>query len=321
MLKKCFLLAMTAATLTLGSCADEKEEKNSVDVGGENATGNASAEEVAEEQRGDVNCPAKAQNLRGQGAPVDDVVGARPGMTWDEARNFVLCDNPLLVVTENKARTFSIQLHGAIIRQGFDAKFAEARVEKSSKEIMVDMQRDFTRRQNNVREDPLRPGQVRYYVGTMGTPGQERVISVAREEYYSEGRQPPITNIEQALIAKYGRPTTTSDNPRFKNLSWKSDPTGRPITETSPLFNRCNSGASPDHGSNLSPDCGVTVSAQIEHLEGNPGLARGLAVSSQNGAEGYAMLERTESALAAAENARQANELKNAEQSADEPKL
>src|ERR1700754_2411887 len=62
-------------------------------------SGNASAEEVAEEMRGSVHCPAKVKSAaRDAKAPVDDVLGVRPGMTYEEAANVVLCAHDLMVV-------------------------------------------------------------------------------------------------------------------------------------------------------------------------------------------------------------------------------
>src|SRR5690242_20309812 len=61
--------------------------------------GDATAEEVAEEQRGDVRCPAKVKSKeRAAQAPVDDIVGVRPGLTYEEAANLVLCTNDLMIV-------------------------------------------------------------------------------------------------------------------------------------------------------------------------------------------------------------------------------
>ncbi|WP_148276604.1 hypothetical protein [Sphingobium sp. SYK-6] len=321
------LIMCSAMALALAGCGGGSGDGDGAEAGDESGaagrtlSGNASAEEVAEATRGNVSCPPRIATQRPAGAPVDDVVGVRPGMSWDEAANVVQCDNPMLVVTENSSRKYRIETHGAKIRHGFDAKFAEARVEKTGQEIVREMQRDAMRRANNAYEAPLQPGQTRYYVGTMGLPGQERVISVAREEYYPEGQSPTVASVEQALIAKYGTPTSQADNGPRRSLSWKYDPTGRLVTETSPLYHSCTVNPSPDSGSSLSPDCGVTVAADIGRSRDNPGLAHSLAVASQNGASGYAAIENTEQALARADEERQASELQQADQGAARPKL
>lgn len=320
------LIICSAMALALTGCGSSGDQ-GSGDGGGSAKdasappSGNASAQEVAQEQRGDVSCPPRISTPRPAGTPVDDVVGVRPGMSWDEAVNVIECDNPMLVVTENTSRTYRIETHGVKIRQGFDARFAEARVQKTGQEIIREMQRDAMRRANNAYEAPLQPGQTRYYVGTMGLPGQERVISVAREEYYPEGQLPTVDSVAQALIAKYGTPTQERDNGPSRSLIWKYDPTGRLVTETSSLYNSCSMNASPDAGTNLSPDCGVSVAADIKRSTNNPGLAHSLAVASQNGAAGYAAITNTEQALARADQQRQASEMRQAEQGAARPKL
>ena|SRR5690242_15996316 len=61
--------------------------------------GNASAEQVAREARGAVNCPARVQTgARDAKAPVDDVLGVRPGMSYEDAANVVMCSHELMIV-------------------------------------------------------------------------------------------------------------------------------------------------------------------------------------------------------------------------------
>lgn len=281
------------------------------------SSGPASAEQVAREMRGNVRCPAKALTDPPAGAPVDDVVGVRPGMTWDEAANFVMCDNPMLVITESTSRGYNINTYGQHIRQGFDAKFAEARTVKTSQQILQDMQDESMRRSANTYVAPLKPGQVRYFVTTMGLPGQEKVLSVAREEYFPTGKLPTTDSVRQALIAKYGEPSQINGN----NLWWEYDPAGGKLTQGSPLLGTCSTNVSPDASTSLSTNCGVTVGAAIQPATENPGLAHSLAVSSQNGAAGMIVLNGTEQALSTGDQARKAKELNAAAKSGQGPKL
>ena len=70
------------STASSGSSKQQQASRNAA----------ASAEEVAKESRGKVKCPAKvARSERPAGAPVDDVVGVRAGMTYEEAANVVMC--------------------------------------------------------------------------------------------------------------------------------------------------------------------------------------------------------------------------------------
>jgi hypothetical protein len=168
--------------------------------------GEATAEEVAEEMRADLDCPAKVKTKSAPDAAVVDVVGVRPGLTYEEAANLVMCTHDLLVVTAD-GRGFQLPANGKDIRQGFSARFAEPRVVKSSEDYMREMSEDMMARSGNAVRQDMKPGQSKWYVGTIGMPGQERVISAAREEWFEAGKAPTVASVEQALIKKYGAPT------------------------------------------------------------------------------------------------------------------
>ena len=306
------------AALAIASCGSK--EDNNAPIGAVDATrpaptGEASAEEVAKEMRGSVKCPAKDSNPRTAGAPVDDVVGVRPGMTWNEAATFVMCDNPMIVVTENTGRNYDIQTYGQKLRQGFDGRWAEARVVKSSRDYLREMSEAAARRSGNAAAEPLPGGQSRFYVSTMGLPGEERVISVAREEAYADGKQPTIDSLTQALIAKYGQPSEANDAGRVVQMWWEYDPSGKKIQ------GQCKMSVSPDAGTSLSTECGITVGAQIQGSNTNQALARSLAVTSQSGAWGYVLLTKTEAALKAVDASKKAKEIEDASKNAAVPKL
>ena len=313
----CVMYAVAAlAAPGCGSKEDNNTPIGAVDATKAAPSGEASAEQVAKEMRGSVRCPATESNPRQAGAPVDDVVGVRPGMTWNEAATVVMCDNPMIVVTENTGRNYDIQTYGQKLRQGFDGRWAEARVVKSSRDYLREMSEAAARRSGNAAAAPLPGGQSRFYVSTMGLPGEERVISVAREEAYAEGKQPTIESLTQALIAKYGQPSHANDTGRLVQMWWEYDPTGKRMEE-----GQCRMAISPDAGTSLSTSCGITVGAQIQASNTNQGLARSLAVTSQSGAWGYELLTKTEAALKAADASKKAKELEDASKNASAPKL
>ena len=284
--------------------------------------GAASAEQVAEEARGRIKCPAKIKTQRDANPAVIDVVGVLPGMTYDEAANVVMCSHDLLVVTEDARRGFQLETYGAKVRKGFNASFAKERVEKTSKQILQEMQDNAMARANNRVVRDVLPGESKWYVSTMGLPGEERVINASREEWFEEGRQPTVTSIQEALTNKYGPPTEVQ-TPRNSavQMRWAYDPRGRLITETSPLFQRCYGAADPDVGSNVSPDCGVVVAAQIHPLRENPGLTQYLQVGVVDQAGGYELLTQTEQALQQSETERRAQQLEDANKQAAKPTL
>lgn len=285
-------------------------------------TGAATAEEVAEEARGDLDCPPKIKTpARGPQAPVDDVLGVRPGMTYDEAASVVMCTHDLMVV-QAAGRGFQLPAAGKDIRQGFSARFAEPRVVKTSEQYMQDMNEEFMARSGNAVRQDMQPGQSKWYVGTMGMVGQERVINAAREEWFEEGRQPTIASVEQALLKKYGTPTR-NQHPSGGSvvLTWVHDPMGRLVTETSPLYNSCSGAASPDGGANFSPDCGIVVMAIVYRLRDNPELGQMFQVGVVDQATGYEALQNVEQALNQQDAQRKAQQVKDAEKNADVPDL
>lgn len=286
------------------------------------AKGDATAEQVAAETRGKVKCPPKIRTAApAANAPVDDIVGVRPGLTWDEAADIVLCTHGLMVVQADTSRRFNIQTYGQTIRQGFSARFAEPRVQKTSRQIMQEMQDEMLARSGNAIRQDMKPGQAKWYVSTMGMPGEERVIAAAREEWFEEGKNPPMASVEQALIKKYGTPNRTDHNGGRIYLNWAYDPMGRPITETSPLYHQCSGNSDPDGGTNFSPDCGVVVVAQVFQLRDNPDLSQYLQVGVIDQAGGYEAITGTEQRLQKLDAQRRAKEVEEAARNADTPQL
>jgi hypothetical protein len=285
----------------------------------------ASTTEVAAHMRGNVHCPADLPPAA-QGTPVDDVVGVRPGLTYEQAANAVMCSNPLLVVTPDTGRGFDINTYGQTIRQGFSARFAEARVPKSGRQIVQEMERDAMDRSMNAAREDMQPGQSKWFVTTMGMPGQEMVIGAAREEWFDEGKNPTVDSVAKSLIDKYGPPTQQQQEASgyrtgYRGLRWAYDPRGRLITETSPLYNQCTGAADPDSGMNLSADCGVVVSANIIRLGSNPALARYLQVGVVDEAGGYNALTATKHGLQAMDAQKRAKQVQDAAKNAQAPQL
>lgn len=283
---------------------------------------NATAAEVAEELRGELKCPPRlATPARSAGLPVDDIVGVRPGLTYDEAANLVMCSHELMTIDADGVRGFDIQSFGQRLRHGFHGRFAKERVQKTSKEIINEMQDRATARGTNRLVRDVAPGEAKWFVATVGMPSQERVVGVGREEWFSEGRQPPIAAVEKALTEKYGKPMFRHRQGREVGVHWAYDPLGRPVTETSALYQQCQGAAAPGAGIRLSPDCGVVVTASIAPMPDNPDIAQSLQVSVVDQAGGYERLMQTEQGLRQADATRRAQQLDDAAKKADAPKL
>ena len=318
-------LSIIVVAAVLSACGPGKPVTAAKVSGDQNAeaptaTGDASAEQVARESRGDLQCPAKRTAGKSR-TPVDDVVGVRPGMTYEQAANVVMCSNPLLVITPETGRGFELQTYGQKLRQGFSARFAEARVQKTGRQIVREMEREAMERGMNSARQDLKPGQVKWFVSTMGMPGHEKVISAAREERFEDDHNPTVESVTQALVAKYGPPTHKLDQYGGRELNWAYDPRGRLITETSPLYNRCQGVADPDGGMSLSADCGVVVRAQINYLRTNTALGQSLQVGVVDQAGGSKALADTKQGLQAMDAAHRAKQVRDAGANAKAPTL
>lgn len=286
------------------------------------STAPATAEQVAHQARKDVRCPARATSATRAGeAPVDDVLGVRPGLSYDEAVSLVLCSHELLVLQDDPGRRFNLNAQGQKLRHGFGARFAEPRVEWNAKRAQSEMLDSALARSGNAVSDDLKPGQAKWYVGTMGLPGQERVVNVAREERFDANARPTVASVEQALVKKYGPPSRQQNLNGQRHFSWTYDPMGRQAGAGSPLVGRCVGIASPDSGVNLASDCGTVVTASVMPLRDNPDVAMTMQVGVVDQARGYALVTSTEQALLQAEQQRRAKETANAAKNTAAPKL
>lgn len=281
-----------------------------------------SAEAVAAEARGEVRCPPRiATPAPAAGAPTVDVIGLRPGLTYDEAVNIVLCHHDRMVVEEERYRGFRVETAGGQYRRGFVGTFAQPASTLTPQQMMQQsLDEAAARSAGAAPDDDVLPGESKIYVATMGVSGEERVISASRRERFVQGEAPTTTNLVTALTEKYGEPTYTGTWGDERVVRWAYDTTGRRISETSPYYSECTAPADPDDGSNLSPNCGVVVEAEITPQRDNPALAESLAVGVIDQAGGFALIERTEQAFAAQDRARRAAEVANASR-ADAPTL
>ena len=284
-----------------------------------------SAEAVARQGRGDLACPAKiASPARADAAPVDDVLGVRPGLSYDEAMNVVLCTHELLVASVATGRGFNLKVPDPrSVRQGFSARFAEPRVAKTGRQIVQERTIEAMERGGNAVREDLKPGQVKWFVGTMGLPGRERVLSVAREERFAADQSPTIDTVVAALLKKYGTPTRDprSTSGQLPVLRWAYDPLGRLVTEASPLQGKCNGASDPNGGVHLSPDCGVVVQAMLVPQKSNPDLVERMQVGVVNQLGGYQAITATEQSLGQLDQQRRADEVTKAAKNTKAPSL
>lgn len=275
---------MWVAVLTASACGGGKSgsEQPATDAAaaGRTASGDATAEEVAEEQRGRLRCPAKAVAAP-SGAPVHDIQGVRPGMRLADASPLVLCSHPLLVATSDSSNRFNLETHGVRLVQGFSASFARPRVERSSKEILADMQQAAMDRGNNRVKREVMPGEMAWTLGVMGMPGDEVVTDVAREEWYAAGQEPAVSSVEEALVAKYGTPTFSQRSDQQQLLRWAYLPSGARVQDQ-PGYTTCTTNPFRNSPVNYTDACGIVVEVVIQSMPSNPALAQATQLRSVN---------------------------------------
>lgn len=323
-MRKIHCLAALCA-LVLAACGGSEEPKQQTSAGTRSSSQQAknqprdmTAEEVAKEARGKVKCPAKVTSRPPKIDAVVDVVGVFPGMTYEEAENVVLCSHELLI-TGPTSRRFEIQTYGQTVRQGFSAGFAQPKVnvQRSARDYRREWQAQSIGAGTNQRRQGTEPGTARWYVGTMGLPGQERVINAGRVERFEEGKLPTIDNVRAALVKKYGEPTREDGQWFF----WSYDPRGRRIVETSPLYHTCRAPGGIDFAFTFNPNCGLAVTAAPKRPANNPNLVEELTVFVIDQAGGYEALVNTERGLAQLDEQRRAKETEAASRNATAPTL
>jgi hypothetical protein len=302
---------------TAGSSQAAKAERRA-----DGSTVVATAEEVARKARGKVKCPARVKTAdRPAAAPVDDILGVRPGLAFDEAVNLVLCSNEQLVLGPTTAG-FDLRTFGQTIRQGFSASPAREELAYSSEAYMRKMSEEMALRSGNAVGRPaLNPGESEWFVATMGMPGSEQVIAAAREEWFPEGRNPTPAAVRDALVEKYGRPTRAQEAGGRVYLAWVRDAAGRLLTEGTGGQARCRGLSSPKGGFDLSPECALIVEAVIHARRDNPALASSFDVGVLDQGRGWALLNSTQAGLQAMDRSRQEAEIQAAAGNAAKPRL
>lgn len=288
----------------------------------------ATAAQVAAKARVDLRCPAPSPAPRPAGAAVDDILGARPGMSYDDAVRIILCTDPQLVKKDDNSRGVRFDARGVKLRLAFEALPAER--EKTGKEIMDEMQGRSRDRAAHRRAADLEPGQSRWFVTTAGAPGEEKVLHLARRERFTSDKAPTVALLERALIEKYGPPTqqrrTPQSNASFgssASLAWVYKSEGRLASERElGSLARCNlAGSSPDSPIRFVRGCGVVVAARVIAQPSNPGIAEYLEVAAVNQDQAVSQIEQTRTSLEASTSQRLGRELDEAQRRADKPRL
>lgn len=220
-----------------------------------------------------------------QASAVDDIVGLRAGMSYDEVVKLLEArDDVALVET---AEQWIRQSNGIPTRQllrasdGVPCAEGEA-AQRSGGHVVCDNFRGHFGARKEITNE--------FVVAFTGMPEAERAGIVWRRVVFPEGKSPTVASLAEALTAKYGQPHIRATESGYYSmshrngateLSWVYRPDGNPIGADDSLKHRCVNGPkawfAADHSWN--GGCGLTVRAEILPVPGNNLLAQELHVS------------------------------------------
>lgn len=270
-----------------------------------------------------VSCPAPPGPARPRGAAVDDILGVRPGLSYDEALALVACSDPQLNVKEDNGRASRAPTYGLPIRTGFQARLVRADRQSAVAAFVPPVGLD-----TGVGADLL-PGEVRWLVAAFGVPGKEKALHVVRRERYGADKSPAMDVVEAALKAKYGVPssvkrpdTVVAGQQYVAKYVWAFSPEGAPLAAAQ-LFSSSCAGMpmGPDAAYQYVQGCGVVVAANVRSVGSNAGLAESLDISTVNLHAANRFMSETQDALSSMDTLRANKEVEEARRLVPAPKL
>ncbi len=319
MKRQMFRAPILMAALALAACGGEKTPKSAPESGSPTAAAGAGAGDKGADRNdgsSQLKCPPKVTTAAPEGTAYD-VVGVTPQMSYDDAAAIILCANENMTAREDLINAWSIDTAGLKPRHGFVIEAPETPEETEAR--LARYRKGKFGDDNNFGHAAA--GKMRYSATTVGAPGRERVISVTSEQGFAAGAEPPLASIRDALVAKYGEPVWEyRDSSRYRGetvLVWGKDFAGRPIDKNSPRANSCVGAWS----LTLDPQCGAAAAAVILPIEGNNEIVSAMRVVSVMPAWSFEYFETAKADLAAASAAAQAEQLEQAKENAQAPKL
>lgn len=255
------------------------------------------------------DCPPRLVAApRSADAPVDDIVGLRPGMAYDDILALLECRDDIRSVQSAPLWSAS-QNYGIPTRQLLRASDG---IPCSDAEIGA---RSANCDSGGGRFEPLRGITREYIVSFTGMPRQEVARAIWRRVLYTEDDTQAASVLTQSLSEKYGVPQlqATGDHLRINNvragatnLIWLYSRDGKPtpppagqFTSAALNYETCINGPQPQfatqHGWNSG--CNLTIRAEILPRDGNRLLARELNMVVMNQRDLYHGGQQFEQAL------------------------
>ncbi len=228
------------------------------------------------------SCPPKLTTApRAEGTPVDDIIGLRPGLSYDEVVALIGCKEPDLTI--ETGRNWGI----------LDSKDIETRQHVRATDgrecTLSEKSEAFQRNGGSCyqshrkgRLEPRRDGTQTINVVFSGMPGEEKVYGVWRNVSFPKDAQPTVEGVIASLTEKYGEPQITGavGYGKHKTFRWVFDITGRTMSKTNPSFSHCGKAVNSAFRSRQQwqTSCGITIAAKVVHIRGNDLIAKELEI-------------------------------------------
>lgn len=230
--------------------------------------------------------PTLASAARPDGKPVDDIVGLRPGLSFDDAQALLECRDDIRVI-QTAALWSAQENYGIPTRQLLRASDGiPCTGQQAARADACDT--------GGGRFEPLRNITREYIVVFTGMPGQEISRAIWRRTLYAAEDKQAISVLSQALADKYGQPQlqASGDHSRINhvragatNLVWLSSREGAPIpppasqiSNAAMSWETCVNGLKPQFVARQgwNSGCNLTIRAEILPQQDNGLLAREL---------------------------------------------
>ncbi len=244
------------------------------------------------------------------GAPVDDILGVRPGQTFDEVQAILACREEGYQV--DPGSVWSVRnTQGLPTRQLLRATngvpCTSQDIARSMRSLHGDGECSSGPQGSGL--SMVKNATDEVWVAFTGLHGQEVAGAVWRSRDYQVDAKPTVESLQQALIAKYGEPSVAETLTRNRMplrtgdvaFTWVYDLRGRKLSSENPMYQRCNNVNHRFFGAHRwSGECGLSVSAGIRKDPRNNLLADTLTIGIMNQKDFYDRGQAFEAAIATA---------------------
>jgi hypothetical protein len=301
-----YRLGLIAAVALAAGCSRTDEGGAQRNAGDARAQDQAAAAQAGRDGRARRDCPPSLSpaSVRSSG-PVDDIVGVRPGMPYDEVVAVLECRGNLQ--TFQTAETWSIsQNHGFPTRQLL-------RATDGTPCSQADLRGRVECDSGGNRFEPVKNLSEEFVVAFTGMPGEEIARVIWRRSLFPADGYPTNQSLIEALTEKYGAPmmqhsemNMQNTQPRHGgiNLFWVYNQQGQMLRPGEAVTFRldCANGMRPWFAARHSwnSGCGLTIRAEIMPVEGSRLVASSLDVMVVDQAALFRASRAMEEALVAA---------------------